>query len=90
MYAGDYPARRYNAGLAAYQAYDYVRALAHFQKSADMGDGDALNYLGSLYEQGLGTAKDPIKAVRRSMSRKPTMYSAKRSIRINRTGIWVS
>jgi len=63
MYAGDYPARQFNAGLHAYQAHDYAQALVHFQKSADTGDGDALNYLGILYEEGLGTAKDPVKAV---------------------------
>src|SRR5487761_2043570 len=46
------------SGIAAYQAGDFADALMEFQRAAKHDDVHALNYLGIMYEQGLGTQRD--------------------------------
>lgn len=43
----------------AYKNGDYETALEHYQALAAEGDADASLVLGTMYEQGLGTDKDP-------------------------------
>ena len=46
------------AGVAAYQGGDFVAALREFQEAAKHDDVRALNYLGIMYAEGLGTLRD--------------------------------
>lgn len=46
------------AGVAAYLQRDYASALLLFQESAKRDDARALNYLGIMYADGIGTARD--------------------------------
>jgi hypothetical protein len=46
------------AGIAAYQQGDLVAALREFQEAAKHDDVRALNYLGIMHAEGLGTSRD--------------------------------
>ena len=50
------------AGIAAYQGGDFVVALREFQEAAKHDDVHALNYLGIMYAEGLGTQRDDKRA----------------------------
>ena len=50
------------AGIAAYQGGDFVGALTEFQEAAKHDDVRALNYLGIMYAEGLGTQRDDYQA----------------------------
>ena len=50
------------AGIAAYQGGDFVAALSEFQQAARHDDIRALNYLGIMYAEGLGTLRDDYQA----------------------------
>jgi len=52
-----------DSGIAAYQAGDFADALAEFQRAAKHDDVHALNYLGIMYAEGLGTQRDDKRAV---------------------------
>lgn len=45
-------------GIDAYNRGDYAAALSEFRKAAVRDDTDAQNYLGVMYAQGLGVARD--------------------------------
>ena len=45
-------------GIAAYRRYDYAAALSEFQEAGRHDDMHALNYLGIMYAEGLGTPRD--------------------------------
>lgn len=49
-------------GLAAYDGGDYGQALAEWRVMAQAGDPDAQIALAGLFIQGLGVARDPVKA----------------------------
>lgn len=51
------------AGVAAYQQRNFTGALLEFQESAKRDDVRALNYLGIMYAEGMGTSRDDAKAV---------------------------
>jgi AMIN domain/Sel1 repeat len=50
------------AGIAAYKGGDFVVALREFQEAAKHDDVHALNYLGIMYAEGLGTPRDDKRA----------------------------
>ena len=50
------------AGIAAYQGGDFATALREFQQAAKHDDVHALNYLGIMYAEGLGTPRDDKRA----------------------------
>jgi len=50
------------AGIAAYQRGDFVAALAEFRAAARRDDMLALNYLGIMNAEGLGTLRDDYQA----------------------------
>lgn len=50
------------AGRAAYERGDFTKARAHFESLAELGDRDALFWLGRLYESGKGVERDPVEA----------------------------
>ena len=50
------------AGTAAYQRGDYVAALREFQEAAKRDDVRALNHLGIMHAEGLGTTRDDNRA----------------------------
>ena len=52
----------YEAGIVAYKAGDFVVALREFQEAAKHDDVHALNYLGIMYAEGLGTPRDDKRA----------------------------
>ncbi len=45
-------------GVAAYRRHDYAAALREFQEAGRHDDMHALNYLGIMYAEGLGTPRD--------------------------------
>lgn len=49
-------------GIAAYERGDFVAALQEFQQAAKHDDVRALNYLGIMYAEGLGTRRDDKRA----------------------------
>ncbi len=49
--------------LAAFNKGDYTTAMKLFQPKAEAGDRTAQNYMGILYQLGLGVERDYIKAV---------------------------
>ena len=49
---------QYNVALTYYYQKKYKVAAKWFQKAADQGYSDAQNYLGTMYENGLGVEKD--------------------------------
>jgi uncharacterized protein len=51
-------------GEAAYNRKDYGTALHEWQPLAQRGNAIAQNWLGRMYQQGLGVHKDEIEAVR--------------------------
>jgi TPR repeat protein/transglutaminase-like putative cysteine protease len=53
----------YQAGLTAYRAGNYEAALKEFRPIAEQGDVDAQAYLGSMYKDGRGVAKDYAQAL---------------------------
>ena len=52
----------FDAGLAAYQTGDYVRALEQWTHAGDAGDSRAQYNLGLMYRRGLGVPVDENKA----------------------------
>lgn len=48
----------YQAGLDAYRAANYARALKEWLPIAELGDSDAQVYLGSMYRNGYGVTRD--------------------------------
>ena len=50
------------AGIAAYNGRDFVVALREFREAAKHDDVQALNYLGIMYAEGLGTPRDDKRA----------------------------
>jgi hypothetical protein len=50
------------AGIAAYQGGDFVAALREFQEAAKHDDIRALNFLGIMHAEGLGTLRDEYQA----------------------------
>lgn len=52
----------YKKAKSYYDRNDYANAMVWFEKSANLGDADAQNYLGLFYEEGLGTGINYIKA----------------------------
>ena len=50
------------SGVAAYQRGDFAAALKEFQQAAKHDDVRALNYLGIMYAEGLGTLRDDKRA----------------------------
>src|SRR5450756_2075367 len=50
------------AGIAAYQGGDFVAALREFQEAAKYDDIRALNFLGIMHAEGLGTLRDEYQA----------------------------
>lgn len=46
------------AGVAAYLQQDYAAALRQFEAAAKQDDARALNYLGIMHADGIGTARD--------------------------------
>ena len=61
---GDALETPYDAGVTAYKKKDYAEALSQWTQSASRGDLDALNNLGYLLYNGLGTGKDLDGAIR--------------------------
>ena len=58
----------YNEGYRYYTASDgyplnYKRAYEYFQRSAALGYGDAINYLGCMYLDGEGVEKNITMAI---------------------------
>lgn len=53
---------QYDVALTYYYQKKYKVAAKWFQKAADQGYSDAQNYLGTMYENGLGVEKDKQKA----------------------------
>jgi TPR repeat protein len=53
----------YQAGLIAYRAGNYEAAFKEFRPIAEQGDADAQVYLGSMYKEGRGVAKDYAQAL---------------------------
>lgn len=51
------------AGVAAYRKSDFVTAFREFQEPARRDDVNALNYLGIMHAEGLGTPRDDRQAV---------------------------
>jgi len=51
-------------GIAAYEIGDYSKALNIFRPLANYGDHIAQNYLGDMYESGIGVAEDSVEAVK--------------------------
>jgi TPR repeat protein len=49
---------------AAYNRQDYVTALREWRPLAQQGDADAQAWVGYMYEQGQGVARDDAEAVR--------------------------
>ena len=52
------------AGLAAYEAGDYLTALKNWQPLAEQGNAYAQNFLGVMYDTGRGVLEDYAEAVR--------------------------
>jgi TPR repeat protein len=50
-------------GDAAFSAKNYTDALQSYRKAADLGNADAQNHIGFIYEHGLGVAPDPAEAM---------------------------
>jgi hypothetical protein len=50
------------AGIAAYNGGDFIVALREFREAAKHDDVRALNYLGIMYAEGLGTPRDDKRA----------------------------
>jgi serine/threonine protein kinase len=48
----------YLGGYAAFQARNYVEALRLFRRCSDLGDANCMNYLGQMYQSGLGVNSD--------------------------------
>ena len=55
--------RWYDLAMEAYQAGDFETTLEDFRKSADLGNGEALNWLGVMYIYGLGVEPSDEKAI---------------------------
>jgi len=53
-----------NKGMEAFQIGDYATAMKEFQSLAELGDADAQNKLGIMYEYGLGVVKDATNAAK--------------------------
>src|SRR5665811_2336176 len=50
------------AGVAAYREGDFIAALREFQEAAKHDDVRALNFLGIMYAEGMGTLRDDYRA----------------------------
>jgi len=57
-------AKALQRGEAAYNRKDYGTALHEWQPLAQRGNAVAQNWLGRMYQQGLGVTKDDTKSVR--------------------------
>src|SRR5262245_25953235 len=57
-------AKALQRGEAAYSRKDYGTALREWQPLAQQGNAIAQNWLGRMYQQGLGVTKDETEAVR--------------------------
>ncbi|MFM2366475.1 MAG: hypothetical protein RIR95_1083, partial [Pseudomonadota bacterium] len=57
-------ARDLEVGLAAARAGDYETALREWRPLADQGHADAQAFLGAMYINGDGVARDPEEAAR--------------------------
>ena len=55
--------RWFDLAMEAYQAGDIETTLEDFRKSADLGNGEALNYLGTMYFYGFGVEPSTEKAI---------------------------
>jgi TPR repeat protein len=53
-----------NDGVAAYNRGDFATALQILTPLAEQGDAHAQDFLGSMYQEGQGVAKDPVAAYR--------------------------
>jgi len=51
------------AGIAAYQGRDFITALREFQEAAKHDDIRALNFLGIMHAEGVGTLRDDYRAI---------------------------
>lgn len=60
--AGD-AQRWFDLAMEAYQAGDFETTLEDLRKSADLGNSEALNFLGGMYFYGLGTEPSAEKAI---------------------------
>ena len=57
-------AHEFEKGVVAYQRGDYQAALKEFLPLADQGEAPAQNYLGFMYDTGIGVIEDATEAVR--------------------------
>ena len=55
-------APEYDEGVSALRKRDYSAALTKFTNAAKKGDGDALFFIGMLYDRGCGVHRDPEEA----------------------------
>jgi hypothetical protein len=51
-----------DAGMSAYQAYDYEAAFRYWLPPAENGDSNAQFFVGGLYRDGAGVPEDPFRA----------------------------
>ena len=51
-------------GLKSYKSKDYKAALKFFTKAGDMGNSNAQNYLGWMYQNGYGAKKNNVEAMK--------------------------
>ena len=56
------PEELYQAGMDAYAAEDFAKAMEYFRLAADAGSVDGLRFIGNLYANGEGVEPDPGKA----------------------------
>lgn len=54
----------YKEGLALYNNMEYLEALPYFTKAANLGNANATNYLGYMYQYGYGVTKNYAEAVK--------------------------
>jgi TPR repeat protein len=61
--AATYSASLYEEGMDFYNKKNYSVALKLFQKAAKAGNGEAMNFIGRMYEKGSGVSIDYQKAM---------------------------
>lgn len=59
---GENAAIKLNKGKVNFNAENFSMALTYFHQAAEEGYGEAMNYLGHMYQHGLGTEPDLAKA----------------------------
>lgn len=57
------PVDPFELGSRAFSLRNYTKALIHWNKAAELGDGRAQQALGEMYSKGAGTEKDYSKAI---------------------------